>query len=90
MRESSGFSVRVEGLAVAEHGADDGDAASWEGDESLVVKLSLAALAVVVDLGERVAGDDRAEGALEEDALERAVAAVGTPPAARFSGLPEV
>lgn len=35
------------GLAIAEHGVDDVDATSGEGDQSLVVPFALASLAVV-------------------------------------------
>ncbi len=87
MRKSSGLFHRIEVLARLEHCPEDGDASAGEGDDGLGVVLSLAPLAVVEGLGERVPGGDGAEGALEEDALERLVAAVGASPVPGLAGL---
>jgi hypothetical protein len=74
MRLSSSFGrSRFVGLAGAQDGVQDVDAASCERDDGLVVGFSFGALAGVEGLAGGVA--ERAEGRLEEDAFERLVAA---------------
>ena len=87
MRMSSSFDERIVGLPALEHGPDDGDTAPREGDEGLVVVLSLAALAVVEGLGERVLGRRRRRRRSgRRRALRALVAAIGAPPARAFAG----
>ena len=75
MSLSSGEGVfRVVEGAVAEHGVEDVDAASGEGDEGLVVALALCDLAVVIRAGDRVA--EGGEGGEEERPFQGPVAAV--------------
>ena len=87
MRKSSHLFDRIEGLSGAEHCPQDGDAPACQGDDGLGVVFSLASLAIVEGLGQRVFGGDGAEGALEEDALEGLVAAEGAAPSYRLAGL---
>jgi hypothetical protein len=76
MRLSSRFGVsQLVASAVAEHRVEHVDAAAGEGDDGLVVDLAFGAFAGV----EGFAGGmlQRAERGLDEDALERLVAAGG-------------
>src|SRR5687768_1765974 len=70
---SSGFGGSdLVGLAVAEHGVQDVDAASCERDDGLVVGLAFGSFAGVEGAAGGVA--ERAERGLDEDAFEGAVA----------------
>src|SRR3954452_12544958 len=72
MLRSSGFWVfGAKGLAGGEQGPEDVDAPACEGNDGLMVSLSLAPLAGVEGTTERVG--ERAEGGLVEDPLEAVV-----------------
>ena len=88
MRASSGeLEVLLEGLPAVEHGPEDVDASSGEGEDGLVMAFALAPLAVPsvrAGRGRRTSSEgaavgmaEGAEGGLVEDALEPLVAAVG-------------
>ena len=77
MRLSSDTMEGIERGAMVEDRPQDCYAASCEGDNRLDVPLPLASLSIVEGLGCRVLGGHRAEGGLEEDALEGLVAAIG-------------
>jgi hypothetical protein len=51
MVKSSCIAMRIEGFAGLEHGPDDGNAASGEGDDGPGVVFSLAALSVLEGAG---------------------------------------
>jgi len=74
---SSGFAVMgIEAPALCEHGPEDVDSSSGEGDERLVMALSVASLAFIEGAADRIA--EGAEGRLVEDPLERVVG-IGRP-----------
>lgn len=81
MATSSCFTIAIDGFTALERGPDHRDPATCAGDESLAVMRSLAALAVAEGHGEGSTGDDGAEGASVEAALESLVAPAGAAPA---------
>src|SRR3954466_1336983 len=88
MRGSSGrFEPGLERRAVVHDGPEDVHAPACEGDDGLVVPLSLASLACVE--GTAVIVREGAEGALVEHALEALVAATGPAQEASATGLPQ-
>lgn len=87
MRKSSRLFHWIEGLSGAQHCPQDGDAATGKSDDRLGMVFTFAPFAVVEGLGQRMFRGDGAEGALEEDALERLVSAEGSAPSRRLAGL---
>jgi hypothetical protein len=85
LQPSSKFEVRAEGLSVLEHGPEDVDAAPRQGDNGLVVALSLASLALVE--GAAVGMGQGAEGGLVEEPLQGLVAAGRPAKEAGLAGL---
>jgi len=68
---SSGISAMgIEAPALCEHGPEDVDSSSGEGDERLMMALSVASFAFIEGAADRIA---EAEGGLVEDPLERVV-----------------
>ena len=86
MRLSSGlFEVCLEACSLLEHGPQDVDSPSCEGDDSLVMAFAFAPLSVVE--GAAVGMAEGAEGGLVEDAFEGFVAAAGPPQEPDLAGL---
>ena len=75
------------GGAVAEHGPEDVESATGQGEHCLDVGFAFGAFAVVE--GPAVGRAERGEGGLIEETLKCLVAGIGAPDGARLARLPE-